>query len=100
MARMLGYCQRSWCPSCRNKGFGQDCPDVARSKHSQRSREKRALRRAIGEEVAQLVEDDPSGDDFAPFAAESLEWARLTFPAGAESWPEYADPAVSGWESR
>lgn len=45
MARMLGYCQRAWCPYCRNKGFGRDCPDASRSKRAARAAEKREWRR-------------------------------------------------------
>ncbi len=53
----------------------EDCP----LGHSEwRAREKRAWRR----------EADLAAE-FAPFAAESLEWAQATFGADAESWPVY-----------
>jgi hypothetical protein len=45
MARMLGTCRRPWCPYCRSKGMGLDCPDASRSKRSARARERRAWRR-------------------------------------------------------
>lgn len=44
MARMLGVCQRPWCPYCRGPA-GLDCPDASRTKRSARAREKRAWRR-------------------------------------------------------
>ncbi len=75
MARMLGTCQRSWCPACRT-GCGLDCPDVSRSKGAERAAEKRQWRR-----------EADLGDEFAVFAAESLEWAEATWAAGLASWP-------------
>jgi hypothetical protein len=89
MPRMLGTCQRPWCPYHRSKGFGLDCPDVSRCKGAARAAEKRGWRREAA-----------LADEFAPFAAESLEWAEATWAAVAESWPEYADPAASGCEAR
>lgn len=79
MARMLGVCQRSWCPYHRSKGFGLDCPDASRSKRQARSAERRSWRR----------EADVLAEEFAGFAAESLEWAEATFEACAESWPSW-----------
>lgn len=35
------------------------------------------------------AEVDDLGDEFAVFAAESLEWAEATMAAGAESWPPW-----------
>lgn len=61
MPRMLGVCQRPWCPTCRSKGWGLDCPDASRSKGAARAAEKRAWRREVD-----------LGDEFAVFAAESL----------------------------
>lgn len=29
------------------------------------------------------------GDDFALYADESMEWARLTLPTALESWPKW-----------
>lgn len=40
MARMLGTWAKPWCPVCKGPA-GPDCPDVSRSKNSQRAREKR-----------------------------------------------------------
>lgn len=47
MARMLGTCQRDWCPRCRTAP-GIDCPSTARDKRAERKREKRAWRREAG----------------------------------------------------
>lgn len=74
MARMLGTCQRPWCPYCRAPA-GLDCADSSCGKRSARAREKREWRR--------------EADLAAEFAAESLEWAEATFKAGVEGWPEY-----------
>lgn len=43
MARMLGVCQKLWCPSCRSPG-GLDCPDVSKDKGAARAAEKRQWR--------------------------------------------------------
>lgn len=51
MPRMLGVCQRSFCPVHRSRGFGQDCPDVFHSKGAARAAEKRSWRRSAAEEV-------------------------------------------------
>jgi hypothetical protein len=51
MARMLGTCQRPWCPYHRSKGFGLDCPDASCGKRAARSSEKRAWRREAAVEV-------------------------------------------------
>lgn len=45
MARMLGVCQRSFCPVHRSKGFGLDCADASKSKGQARAAEKRQWRR-------------------------------------------------------
>lgn len=50
MARMLGVCQRPWCPSCRRPA-GVDCCVVARSKKAERAREKSLWRREAMAEV-------------------------------------------------
>ena len=44
MARMLGTWTRDWCPVCRTTA-GPDCPSTARTRKSQRLREKRQWRR-------------------------------------------------------
>jgi hypothetical protein len=53
MARMLGVCQRDWCPGCRRPS-GIDCPSIARSKGQARAAESRAWRR---EATRQLLDD-------------------------------------------
>lgn len=78
MTRMLGVCQRSWCPACHSPS-GPDCPDVSRSKGQARAEERRRWRR-----------EADLGDEFAVFAAESLEWAEATMAAGLPSW-EYQE---------
>ncbi len=76
MARMLGTCQRPWCPICRT-GCGPDCPDVSRSKGATRAAERQQWQR------------EAEADEYAAYAAESLELAELAWPAAAEVWPEY-----------
>lgn len=44
MARMLGVCQRDWCPQCRRPP-GIDCPSASRDKRAERARENRQWRR-------------------------------------------------------
>jgi hypothetical protein len=54
MPRMLGVCQRPWCPYCRGPA-GLDCADASRSKRAERAREKRAWRREEVEHVLPRV---------------------------------------------
>jgi len=49
MPKMLGTWQRDWCPTCKTSA-GPDCWSRARTKKSQRSREKRLWRRDTRED--------------------------------------------------
>lgn len=57
MARMLGTCQRSWCPYHRSKGFGLDCPDASQSKGAARAAEKRSWWREAAASDADNLRD-------------------------------------------